>query len=122
MVADAGTEGRAGYPFITRMTQMPAAPTVSSRHAIARELLATAPVFRGNRSITRALERPDGVDFERLLNLGHWCTGEFLVLQAAAAIAGATWDGDPVEIDEKELWYRLDSGNYAAVRDALARI
>lgn len=93
--------------------------TPASREAIVQELLSTAPVFQGNDSIARALERPGGVDFERLLNYGHWCTGEYLVLLAAAHIAGATVDGQPVEIDEHELWYRLDSGNYSAVRAAL---
>lgn len=107
-----------------QMNTSSAAPSSSAarRHQIARELLESAPVARDSSTIRSALLKTGGPDYERLLSYGFWCTGELLVLEAAAAIAGVPIDGQVLPLDLGRLWYRLDDQNFAAVAEAAAKL
>jgi hypothetical protein len=106
------------------MNTSPSSPSSATprRLQIARELLESAPVARNSPTIRSALLKAGGPDYQRLLTYGFWCTGELLVLEAAAAIAGVPIDGDVLQLDMDRLWYRLDGENFAAVAQAAAKL
>lgn len=88
---------------------------------LARELLASAPVLQANNTVKSALARPE-VDFEWLASLGHWCSGERLVVEAAAALARTPVGGPGPNLDWGELKYRLDQRNYEVVEAIIGRL
>lgn len=91
------------------------------RQQLARELLSSAPVLEGNRTVANFLEKP-AVDFQRLVDLGFWSTGERLVIEAAAIMHGEPIVGLPSVVDWEELRARLDNGNFSAVANVFAML
>ncbi|HYW30537.1 MAG TPA: hypothetical protein VE869_03440 [Gemmatimonas sp.] len=104
------------------MARPTSSPAAIRRHQIARALLMDAPIFKCQEVWVDSIRRQPDIDYGRLLARGTWCTGEQLVLEAAAAIDGRPIDGTVLSVSLDELAYRLDAENYVAVRDAVRQL